>query len=64
MSKAQEFEDRVNLMRDEMRGNYLIRMQSGVCSIDPGLILVDMLAAFEKMRHYCYNIVQALAGIK
>lgn len=64
MSKAQEFEDRVNLMRDEMRGNYLIRMQSGVCSIDPGLILVDMLAAFEKMGDYCYNIVQALAGIK
>ena len=29
MSKAQKFEDRVNLMRDEMRVNYLIRMQSG-----------------------------------
>ena len=64
MPQAQEYEDRINRMREEMRGNYLMRMQSGICAVDPGLILVDMLTAFEKMGDYCYNIAQAVAGVK
>jgi phosphate:Na+ symporter len=51
-------------MREEMRGNYLIRLQSGVCEVEPGLILVDMLTAFEKMGDYCFNIAQAVAGVR
>jgi phosphate:Na+ symporter len=64
MTQAQGVEDEINRMREEMRGNYLVRMQSGVCAVDPGLILVDMLTAFEKMGGYCYNIAQAVAGVK
>jgi len=33
-------------------------------TVDPGLILVDMLTAFEKIGDFCYNITQAVAGIK
>ncbi|MBN2126594.1 MAG: Na/Pi cotransporter family protein, partial [Deltaproteobacteria bacterium] len=64
MPRAQEIENRIDDMREEMRGNYLVRMQSGVCTVDPGLILVDMLTAFEKMGDFCYNIAQAVAGVK
>ena len=64
MRKAQISEDEINHMRDEMRGNYHVRLQSGVCMVDAGLILVDMLTAFEKMGDYCYNIAQAVARIK
>jgi len=64
MNKAQALEDNINRMREEMRGNYLVRLQSGVCAVEPGLILVDMLTAFEKMGDYCYNIAQAVAKIK
>jgi len=64
MSEAQRLEDEINRMREDMRGNYLMRLQSGICMVDPGLILVDMLTAFEKIGDYCYNIAQAVAGIK
>jgi len=64
MNKAQILEDNINRMREEMRGNYLVRLQSGVCAVDPGLILVDMLTAFEKIGDYCYNIAEAVAKIK
>ncbi|MBW1720659.1 MAG: Na/Pi cotransporter family protein [Deltaproteobacteria bacterium] len=64
MEDAQRMEETINRMREEMRGNYLVRMQSGVCTVDPGLILVDMLTAFEKMGDYCYNIAQAIAGVR
>ena len=64
MQEAQEIEDGIDRMREEMRGNYLMRLQSGICTVDPGLILVDMLTAFEKIGDYCYNIAQAVARIK
>ncbi len=64
MAEAQEMVDRIYNMREEMRGNYLMRLQSGICTVDPGLILVDMLTAFEKMGGFSYNIAQAVAGVK
>jgi phosphate:Na+ symporter len=64
MNKALALEDNINRMREEMRGNYLVRLHSGVCAVDPGLMLVDMLTAFEKIGDYCFNIAQAVAGVK
>ncbi len=64
MPQAQKLEDSINRMREEMRGNYIMRLQSGVCTVDPGLILVDMLTAFEKIGDFCYNVAQAVAGLK
>ncbi len=64
MKESHIFEDDIDRMRDEMRGNYIMRLQSGACTVDPGLILVDMLTAFEKIGDCCYNIAQAVAGIK
>ena len=64
MLHAQQLEDDIDRMREEMRGNYIMRLQSGLCTVDPGLILVDMLTSFEKIGDFCYNIAQAVAGLK
>ncbi len=64
MPKAQKYEDTIDRMREEMRGNYIMRLQGGICTVDPGLILVDMLTSFEKIGDFCYNIAQAVAGVK
>ena len=64
MSKANEIENTINKMREEMRSNNHMRLQSGICTVDPGLMLMDILTAFEKIGDYCYNISEALAGIK
>ncbi|MEE9419238.1 MAG: Na/Pi cotransporter family protein [Desulfatiglandaceae bacterium] len=64
MPEAQELVNDINRMREEMRGNYIMRLQSGACTVDPGLILIDLLTAFEKIGGFCYNIAQAVAGIK
>ncbi|MCB2228110.1 MAG: Na/Pi cotransporter family protein [Desulfarculaceae bacterium] len=62
MDTAKVMEDEINFMRDQMRDDYLGRLRSGVCTVDPGLVFVDMLANFEKVGDYCYNIAQAVAG--
>jgi len=64
IAKAQEFEEAINEMEEKMKGNHLIRLQEGICAVDPGLIFVNILTAFERMGGYCYNISQAVAGIK
>jgi len=64
MVQAQKHEDEIDCMREDMRGNYIMRLQSGMCTVDPGLILVDMLTAFEKIGDFCYNVAQAVAGLK
>ena len=64
MAKSQAIEDRINSMEEEMKARHIERLQIGVCAVDPGLIFIDMLTAFEKIGDFCYNIAQAVAGIK
>lgn len=64
MSEAERLEANINRMTEEMKDNHIMRLQSGICTVDPGLILVDMLMAFEKIGDYCFNIAQAVAGVK
>lgn len=64
MTPAQEMENSIDRMREEMKERHIMRLKAGICSVDPGLILVDMLAAFEKIGDFCYNIAQGVAGVK
>lgn len=64
MQDARKLEDNINSMREEMKGNHIMRLQSAACAVDPGLIFIDMLTAFEKIGDYCYNIAEAVAGLK
>ncbi len=64
MALAQKLEDNIDRMREEMKGNHIMRLQSAACAVDPGLVFVDTLTAFEKIGDFCYNIAQAVAGLK
>jgi phosphate:Na+ symporter len=64
MVKADEMENSIDRMREEMRQDHVSRLRSGECSIDPGLVFIDLLTNFEKIGDYCFNIAQAVVGIK
>ncbi|MFH1138437.1 MAG: Na/Pi cotransporter family protein [Pseudomonadota bacterium] len=64
MEKAREFENSIDFMREDMREKHLVRLRAGACSLDPGLIFTDMLNHFEKIGDYCFNVAQAVAGVK
>jgi len=64
MKQADEMENSIDLMREEMRQGHVSRLRSGDCSIDPGLVFIDLLSNFEKIGDYCFNIAQAAVGIK
>ncbi len=64
MALAQKLEDNIDRMREEMKSNHIMRLQSAACAVDPGLLFIDTLTAFEKIGDFCYNIAQAVAGLK
>ena len=64
MGEAQTIEDNIDFMREEMRQNHIARLRQGVCTNEPGLMFSDILSNFEKIGDYCYNIAQAVAGVK
>ena len=64
MAKAREIDGNVKRIVEKIRESHLIRLQSGVCTVDPGLIFVNTITAFERMGGFCFNISQAVAGLR
>ena len=64
MQKALEIESHINRIEEDMKESHLLRLQKGTCKLEPGLIFVNILTAFERIGGYCYNVCQAVAGLK
>jgi phosphate:Na+ symporter len=64
MPEAVRLVENINHMTEEMRLSHHDRLVEGICEIDRGMIFIDILNAFEKMGGFCYNIAQAVAGVK
>jgi len=64
MEQAEEMENMIDLMREEMRQGHIERLCNGQCNLDPGMVFIGLLTNFEKIGDYCYNIAQAVVGIK
>ena len=64
MPEAVKLVNSVNKMTEEMRLSHHDRLVEGVCEIDRGMIFIDILNAFEKMGGCCYNVAQAIAGVR
>ena len=54
----------INQMTEEARVSHHNRLVDGTCEIDRGMVFIDILNAFEKMGGFCYNVAQAIAGVK
>ncbi|NNK86067.1 MAG: Na/Pi cotransporter family protein [Desulfobacterales bacterium] len=64
MIEADSLENSIDHMREKMRQNHISRLRSADCSLDPGLVFIDMLTNFEKIGDYCFNIAEAVTGLK
>ena len=64
MPEAVRLVNNINRMTEEMKSSHHDRLVEGTCEIDRGMIFIDILDAFEKMGGFCYNLAQAVAGVK
>ncbi len=64
MQKAEQMENSVDELEESLRNNHIYRLNTGECSVHPGLIFIDMLHNFEKIGDHTYNVAKAIAGLK
>ena len=62
--EAEAIEDAIDAMKENMRQGHITRLRSGECAFDQGLVFLDMLSNFEKIGDYCFNIAEAVVGLK
>ncbi|MCK4914427.1 MAG: Na/Pi cotransporter family protein [Planctomycetes bacterium] len=59
---ALENEENLNQMQIDFRRNHVRRMTEGGCSVEAGLIFVDLVDNVEKIGDHLKNIAQAVIG--
>ncbi|MCP4720431.1 MAG: Na/Pi cotransporter family protein, partial [Desulfobacteraceae bacterium] len=59
--KALAHEDLIDQMRENMRYNHIERLRASDCSVDSGVVFIALVADYEKMGDYCYNIATGVS---
>jgi phosphate:Na+ symporter len=62
--KAQFMENQIDDLEERLRLNHISRLNTGECSVTPGLIFIDMLHNFEKIGDHTHSVSRALIGKK
>ncbi|PLX90011.1 MAG: Na/Pi cotransporter, partial [Desulfuromonas sp.] len=62
--RAQEMENAIDHIEESLRNNHINRLNTGECSVNSGLIFIDMLHNFEKIGDHTYNLAKAVVGKK
>ncbi len=61
--KVEPLEQVIDRLSAEMRGNHIIRLQAGNCTIELGFILSDLINGFERVSDHCSNIAVAMIEV-
>ena len=57
---AQEMEDAIERLETMLRGNHIARLNTGECSVGPGLVYIDMLHDLEKIGDHTSKIAKSV----
>jgi phosphate:Na+ symporter len=61
--QARRLEQRIDMMRAQMRQNHINRIQEERCQVDAGIAFMDILSRFEKIGDWSYNIAKGLMEV-
>ncbi|MEN8686038.1 MAG: Na/Pi cotransporter family protein [Desulfuromonadales bacterium] len=63
-AEAQRLEDAIDELEDRLRNNHIKRLNTGECTVNSGLIFIDMLHNLEKIGDHTFNLAKAVVGRK
>lgn len=61
--EVEPLEDVIDQLRDELKSRHIERLRNGICTIELGFILQDLLTNFERVSDHCSNIAVCLIRI-
>ena len=62
--EVEPLEDVIDGLRAELKNRHVQRLRDGLCTIELGFILQDLLTNFERVSDHCSNIAVCLIQIK
>ncbi len=62
--EAHQLEDTIDDLEEKLRNNHIKRLNTGECTVNSGLIFIDMLHNFEKIGDHTFNFAKAVVGKK
>ncbi len=62
--EAYRLEDEIDDLEEKLRNNHIKRLNTGECTVNSGLIFIDMLHNFEKIGDHTFNFAKAVVGKK
>ncbi len=61
--QVEPLEQVIDLLKEKIRTNHIVRLQQGLCTIDAGFILSDLLTGLERTSDHCSNIAGCVIDI-
>lgn len=55
-AQVEPLEEVIDSLREQLRTRHILRLQSGVCSIEAGFVLADLLTDLERTSDHCSNV--------
>ena len=62
-TKVEPLEQVVDDLVRSMRDRHIHRLQSGICSVESGFVLQDLLVNYERISDHCSNIAAAMIEV-
>ena len=58
--RVEPLEELIDGLCDEIHGNHIERLQQGLCTLQNGFVLNDLLTNFERVGDHCSNVAVAM----
>ena len=63
-SQVEPLEQVIDGLIARIRANHIIRLQNGICTIEMGFVLSDILTNYERISDHCSNVAVALIEVE
>ena len=61
--QVEPLEEVIDIMVEKLRDQHIKRLKNGICSIDTGVVFLDVLNNVERISDHCSNIAARLVGM-
>lgn len=63
-ARVEPLEETVDLICETLRERHIARLKAGVCSIEGGIIFLEVLTNYERISDHCSNIAARLISVE
>ena len=63
-AQVEPLEEIIDVMVERLRDQHILRLKDGICSIDTGVVFLDVLNNAERISDHCSNIAVRMVGME